>query len=96
MPGQSQHVKEFGGLLLHIRENDLRSRSPGRIDNAEQDRNADTVDELGVRKVDDQFGAAFVETAATLAFYLLTGQFVQIVAGEHNGTFIIRIHGFWF
>jgi len=93
MPRQSEHIKEFDGLFFYVRKNHTGAGSSRGIDDAEEDRDADAIHDLGLRKVYDELLAAFVQTSAAFALDLFAGQFVEVVAGKHNGAFIVRIRG---
>lgn len=96
MSCKPKHIEELGCLLSNIRENNFRSRSAGGIDHAEKDRYADTVDDLGLRKVYDQLLATLVQALAAFTLDLLAGQLVEVIPGENDSAFIGRSHGFWF
>jgi len=93
MPGQTKHIKQFDGLFFYLGKNHAGTGSSRGIDDAEEDRDSDAVDNLGLRKVYDELLAAFVQTAAAFALDLFAGQFVEVIAGKHNGAFIVRIRG---
>jgi hypothetical protein len=63
----AEHFKKLNGIFVYIRENDLRSRARCGINYPQEDRHAYTVDDLGLRKIDDELFAALVKTAAAFA-----------------------------
>src|ERR1043165_2035373 len=81
---QPEHFKQLHGLFVYFGEDDLRAALFRDVDDAEQDRDADTVDELRIAEIDNQRPTAAVELSTTLAFDLFAGKLVQIVAGINN------------
>ncbi len=96
MPRKSQHIEKLSRLLFYVRKDDFRTRAASGVDDAEQDRNPDAVDDLGTREIYYELSAPFVQPKLAFALYLFTGELVEVVAREHNGAFIIRFNGFCF
>ena len=82
--GESKHFEQFNCLMIHFREGDPRAVLFGDVDDAEQDRDADAVDELRVAEIYDQSAATAIELPAAFALDLFTGQLVEIVARVNN------------
>jgi len=58
--GNAEHIEEFDGILVDIRENNLCAFISGVIDDVQQNRDADTVDDLGFEK----FTTSFLQPAS--------------------------------
>jgi hypothetical protein len=53
MACQSKHLEQFNGLIIDVGEDNLSAALFGDVNDAEQDRDADTVNEFGVAEVND-------------------------------------------
>ena len=73
MTGQPEHFEQLHGLIVYVGEGDLCAALFRDVDDAEQDRDADTVDELRITEIDNQRTTAAVELATALAFDLFSG-----------------------
>jgi hypothetical protein len=81
MAGNAKHVKQFYRAFIDIGKCDTSAIIRGGVDNPEEDRDADTIDELGTGKIDYQIFAAFIELTPTFRLDLLAGKSVYIIAG---------------
>jgi len=72
MAGQSKHLEQLYGLIVDIGKDDLRAALFGDVDDAEENRDTDTVDEFGVAEINDQRAATAVQLPSTLALDLFT------------------------
>ena len=68
--GQPEHFEQLHCLRVYFGENDLRAALLRDVDDAEKDRDTDTVDELRVAEIDHQRAATAVELTAALTFDL--------------------------
>ena len=84
---QPEHFEQLAGFGADFGKDDLCVGIGSGVDNAEQDRNADAVDDLGVFEIDDQRFAARVDLPAAFAFDPLAADLIQIIAGKHGGNF---------
>jgi len=84
MAGQSKHVEQLDCLIVDIGEDDLRAALFGDVDDAEENRDADTVDEFGVAEINNEGAATTIQVPATLVLDLFTRQLVQVVASVNN------------
>ena len=84
---QSEHFKKFDGFLLYVGKNDFRARRLCRVNHAEQNRNADAVDDFSFGKIDDELFRARIEFAFAFAFDNFAAQFVQVIARENGRRF---------
>jgi hypothetical protein len=72
MAGQSKHFEQLDCLIVDIGEDDLRAALFSDVDDAEENRDSDTVDELGVAEVNNQRAATAIQLPATLTLDLFT------------------------
>src|SRR6185369_413338 len=70
--GQSEHFEQLHCLSVYFREDDLRAALFRDVDNSEEDRNTDTVNELRIAEIDHQRATAAIKLAAALAFDLFS------------------------
>ena len=82
---QAKHLEELDCFTVDVGEDDQRAAFLGDIDDAEQDGNADAIDEFGVAEIDDQRPGAGIELLLTLALDSFAGELVEIVAGVDHG-----------
>ena len=82
---QAQHLKELHGFLFHVREDNQRAALFRDVDDAEQDGDADAVDQLGVAEIDNEGASARLELVPAFALNFFAGQLVEIVAGIDDG-----------
>jgi hypothetical protein len=73
MAGQSKHLEQLDCLIVDIGEDDLRAALFGDVDDAEENRYSDTVNELGVAEINHEGAAPAAELPATLALNLFSG-----------------------
>jgi hypothetical protein len=89
--GQPQHLKQLHRLVVYVGENNQGPAFLRNIDDAEKDRDADTVNQLGVAEVDDQRTAPGIELLLTFPLDPFAGKFVEIVARVHYGCSTYRV-----
>src|SRR5918999_3232189 len=77
---QAEQLEELERVRAHAGEGDARAAPLGLVDDAEQDRDADAVDQLRVAEVDDERAAAPLHPLQTLALDTLATQLVDVVA----------------
>jgi hypothetical protein len=65
MAGQSKHLEQLYGLMVDIGKDDLRAALFGDVDDAEENRDTDTVDEFGVAEINNQCAATTLELPPT-------------------------------
>ena len=70
MLGEAEHFEQLNGVLVNIREHNAGTIVRRGVDNAEQDRDADAVDDLGLGKADYLFLTSRLELAAALVLDL--------------------------
>ena len=85
MARQAEHLEELDRFIVDVGEDHQRAAFFGDVDDAEQDGNADAVDEFGVAEIDDQRTGAGIELLLTLTFDSFAGELVEIVAGVDHG-----------
>src|SRR5215213_1455055 len=79
--GEPEQLEELERVQAHVREGDARAAPLGLVDDAEQDRDADAVDQLRVAEVDDERTAAPLHPRQALALDALAAHLVDVVAG---------------
>ncbi|HEU4834442.1 MAG TPA: hypothetical protein VFS90_08510 [Pyrinomonadaceae bacterium] len=84
MAGQSKHLEQLYGLIVDIGKDDLRAILFGDVDDAEENRDSDTVDEFGVAEINNERTAATIKLPATFALNLFPRKLVQVVARVNN------------
>ena len=77
---QAQEFEQLERVAVDVGEDDGRAPLLGDVDDAEQERDADAVDQLGALEVDDERAAAGFELEAALALDALAGELVDVVA----------------
>lgn len=82
--GQAQHLKQLNSLVVYIGENNQRATFLRNVDNAEEDRDPDTVNQLSVAEVYDQRTTARIKLLLAFTLDPFAGQFVEIVARIHH------------
>ena len=65
---QSEHFEKLDRFFLNVGKNYFRASRLRRVNHAEQNRNADAVDDFGFGKIDDQPFRAGFELALAFAF----------------------------
>ena len=73
MACQSEHLEQFNGLIVDIGKDDLGAAPLSDVNDAEENRDSDTVDEFGVAEINNERAAATIELPATLALNLFPG-----------------------
>jgi hypothetical protein len=73
MAGQSEHFKQLDCLIVDFRKDNPRAALFSNVDDAEENRDPNTINQLGVAKVDDKRTATAVQLPATLTLYFFTG-----------------------
>jgi hypothetical protein len=73
MAGQSKHVEQLDGLIINIGKDDLRAALFGDVDDAEENRYSDAVNEFGVAEINNEGAATAFELPATFALDLFSG-----------------------
>jgi hypothetical protein len=73
MAGQSEHLEQLYRLIIDIGKDNLRAALFGDVDDAEENRNTDTVDEFGVAEINNQRAATAVQLPATFALNFFPG-----------------------
>lgn len=73
MAGQPKHVEQLDGLIVNVGKNDLRAALFSDVDDAEENRDSDTVNEFGVAEIDNEGAAATLELPPTLALDPFSG-----------------------
>ena len=71
--GQSEHIEQLHCLTVYFREDDLCAALLSDVYNSEEDRDADTVNELCIAEINHQRATAAVDVAAALTFDLFPG-----------------------
>ena len=84
MAGQSKHLEQLDCLIVDIGEDDLRAALFGDVDDSEEDRYTDTVNQFGIAEINDERAATATQLPTTLAFDLFTGQLIKVVACVNN------------
>lgn len=82
--GQTERVEKFDIVFGQVGKNKVDARLLRRVNYAEQNRNADAVDEFGSFEIDDQRAAALFNLTAAFAFGFFAAQFIQITVGVNN------------
>jgi len=82
---QSQHVEELDRLAVHVGEHHQRTAFFCNVDDAQQDGDADAINEFGVAEIDDQRAGAGLELLLTFSLDSFPGELVQVVAGVDHG-----------
>src|SRR5215207_11288235 len=77
---QAEQIEELERVQAHVGEGDARAAPLRLVDDAEQDRDADAVDQLRVAEVDDERAAAPLHPRHTLALDALAAHLVDVVA----------------
>ena len=72
MAGQSKHLEQLDCLIVDIGEDDLRAALFGDVDDAEEDRDSDTINQFGVAEINNEGAATAIQLPATLALDLFT------------------------
>jgi hypothetical protein len=85
MAGQAKHLEQLDGLIVDFRKDNTRPALFGDVDDAEENRDADTVNEFGVAEINNQRAATALELPATFALDLFSGKFVEVIARVNNG-----------
>src|SRR5215208_8102820 len=78
---QAEQLEELERVQTHVGEGDARAAPLGLVDDPEQDRDADAVDQLRVAEVDDERAAAPLDPRQALALDALPAHLVDVVAG---------------
>jgi hypothetical protein len=73
MARQAKHLKELHGLTVYIRKSDLRATLLRNVNDSEEDRDTDAVDQLRITEVDHQRAATTVQLPATFMLNFFTG-----------------------
>ncbi len=82
---QPEHLEQLHRLVVYVGEHNQGAALFGDVDDAEQDGDADAVDQFSVAEIDDQGAGAGIELLLTLALDPFAGELVQIVAGVDDG-----------
>ncbi len=90
---QSEHLEKFNRVFVDIGKNNRRAFVGCRVNHAEQNRNADAVDNFGFGKIDDDGFTARVELAFAFALDFFAAQFVQIIGGKNGCRFARSFDG---
>src|SRR5215207_1849727 len=77
---EAEQLEELERVQAHVGEGDAGAPPLGLVDDAEQDRDADAVDQLRVAEVDDERAAAPLHPRQTLALDALAAHLVDVVA----------------
>src|SRR2546421_498751 len=78
---QAEHLEELNGLLIDIGEDESRAGGLDRINDAQQNRDADAVDQLSLTEVDNKSATASFQLPTAFTLNAFAAQFVQIVPG---------------
>jgi hypothetical protein len=65
MSGQPQHLEQLNRLVVYVGENHERPAFLRNIDDAEEDRDADAVNQLGIAEIYDQRAATGIKLLLT-------------------------------
>ena len=84
MSRQSQHLKELDRLVIYVGEHHQRSAFFCNVDDAQQDGDADAINEFGVTEIYDQRAGAGIELLLAFPLDSFSGQLIQVVAGVDN------------
>ena len=76
---QAEHLEELNSLLIDIGEDESRAGGLDRINDAQQNRDADAVDQLCLTEVDNKSAATRFQLPTAFTLDALAAQFVQIV-----------------
>src|SRR5215212_6284852 len=77
---EAEQLEELERVRAHAGEGDARAAPLGLVDDAEQDRDADAVDQLRVAEVDDERAAAPLHPRQALALDAVAAHLVDVVA----------------
>jgi hypothetical protein len=73
MACQSKHLEQFNGLIINIGKDDLSAALFSDVDDAEENRYSDTVNELGVAEINNERTTPTLELPSTLVLNLFAG-----------------------
>jgi hypothetical protein len=73
MAGQPKHVEQLDGLIVNIRKDNLRAALFSDVDDSEENRDADTVNELCIAEINNERAAATLQLPSTLMLDLFSG-----------------------
>lgn len=84
MTRQAKHLKQLNGFVVYVGEDYQGAALFRDVDDAEQDRYADAVHELGVAEIDNQRARSGIKLFLALALDPLPRKLVEIVAGVNH------------
>src|ERR1051326_5535761 len=84
-PRESEQLEKLERVAADVREDDARALLLRRVDDAEQDRDPDAVDQLGAAEVDDERAAAGLDAQQALALDAVAALLVDVVARVNDG-----------
>src|ERR1044071_595475 len=90
---EAEQLEELERVQAHVREGDAGAAPLGLVDDAEQGRDADAVDQLRVAEVDDERAAAPLHPRQTLPLDALAAQLVDVVARVDDRDLTLRGQG---
>jgi hypothetical protein len=73
MAGQPKHVEQLDGLIVNVGKDDLGAALFSDVDDAEENRYSDTVNEFGIAEINHEGAAPTIELPATLALDFFPG-----------------------
>jgi hypothetical protein len=82
--GQSEHFEQLDCFVVHFRKGDARAALFGDVDDSEENRDTDTVNQFGIAEINDESTATATQLPATLALDLFTGQLIKVIACVNN------------
>lgn len=96
MARQSEHKEELRGVIVDVAEAEARFSFFRRVNHAQQNRDADAVDDLGVAEIDHERAATVLQSVAAFALRPLAIDFVEIPArvNDRNAAFNARTDSF--
>jgi hypothetical protein len=84
MAGQTKHFEQRDCLIVYFGKNDAGAALFRNVDDPEEDRDTDTVNEFGLAKVNDECPATAIQTSPALTLNFFTGQLIKVVASVNN------------
>ena len=82
--GQAKYFEQRDCLVVYFGKNDAGAALFRNVNDPEEDRDTDTVNEFGLAKVNDERPATTTQLSPALTLNFFTGQLIKVVASVNN------------